>query len=291
LGAGMKRNIYFVFLALITLSFILAGCATTTIRFNSKYLPDANAEKPLERFDFNTSQNQMIKRYLNAPKTLNDAALFWFGGQKIVLNLEGVEMLSIDAANQRITELADEEKKHIAKELSQKVNITNEVTQKGAISQILKSVFSYGGQRYTGEISFGEPPPLKVALETQQTLSEDNPKAAVCITAKIIGEFTDTEGNTVPIDWDCPCEWMPRAIADIKIPQQLRKIQMAPSADHIVFENILYAIKAAGKKEKLFESTSSIVSSAINPDWTRIAFLRGKDGNYWIDLFEISVIN
>lgn len=269
---------------------LLLGCASSHGEFNSKYLMDAVPEAPSARINFNPSQNQIIQKYLRSPRLRNDAALFWLYPDRIYLNLEGGEILSVDTADSTVSVLNAEDKAKVYRLLSQRVRIDNTAQEKGVVSQLIGSLFSFAGQQYRGEIAENGGQRLKVEIQTDETRAEVNAEAtANCASAKLMGQLADGDGHSLPIQLDFSCEWLPRSLADEKVPQLLRKIQISPSGEYVFYESILYRVDAHGAEEKIITDYPNVINSTLSPDWTGIAVLRGKGKEYWIELFPLHI--
>lgn len=268
---------------------ILFGCSTTQPRYNTKYLPDAAAGNPAERIPFYVTQNRTIDNYLTSLKIAHDIALFWIDADRIFLNLDGAKAFSITIADQTIDEINIEDEPELSKRLSHKVNITNTITQKGLLRQIAGSLFSLSGQHYTGEISVTDQHILKVDVKTSETRADTGFEAETCTSAQLSGVLTISALKAIAVQWPYPCDWLPKTVADVKVPQILRKIQMAPSGDYLFAENTLYSVDPNGSGETLIAYDPYMISTAVNPDWTQIAILKGKKGKYWIELLNLGL--
>lgn len=276
-----------IVIVLLILPLVLLGCGPAKVKFNRNYLPNAIAEQPAHQIHFSESQNLIIERYLRSLEYGNDLALFWFHRNKAYLNLEGDVLFSIDMNSRQINAMGTEDTAGIRLRLSQKTKIINTVTKKGIASQIAGSIFPLIGQHYTGEVSVDDQRTLKVDIKTSETRNDTHMSAQTCASAKLIGDLTTDQEKIFSVQWDYPCAWLPRSVADLKISQILRKVRLSPSGNYLFYKNRLYKAGPNSTNEPLVQNYPHMICSTISPDWTAIAILRGDKGKHWIELFDM----
>ncbi len=286
----MKKKYYAGCSIVMVLTLILWGCTGSKGKFNTDYLPDAVADEPGQRIDFDNAQNQTIDSYLTFSRSYKekyDAGLYWMNQDRVFLNLEDETIFSIDIKDREISESDSETRAEINQVLSKKVNVINTATLKGALTNIVSSLFSSVGQHYTGDISVGEPNSLEVDIRTKEIRNDTSMDAITCLSSQLVGKFTINGEKNIAVQWDYPCPWLPRSIADIKIPQILRKVQVSPAGRHLFYNTMLYDARGDGTEQRLVWDYTGIICTAINPEWTTLAILRGKKGQYWIEFYDL----
>lgn len=283
----MKNTQSSFFWVCMVCSVILLGCGTTKGQFNNHYLPDAGTDKAVRQIRFTDAQNSTIKAYVNSPDETHDTALFWLSPEHIYLNLDGDKIFAITPDSQQIKILTPEEKVEISQTITQKAQLTNTVTEKGVISQLVGSLFAKSGQRYSGKIMVDEQRQIEVRLKTIQNREGTDIESSTCSSGELTGDLSLDNEKIFSIQWDFPCDWLPRSVSDIKVPQLMRRVQLSPSGQYLFYQNLLYNTAGEIQEKKLFWDYAYTISTAVSPDWTTLAILRGKSGQYWIELFDL----
>jgi hypothetical protein len=281
----MKKLCHFYLSVLVLL--VIVGCASTPVKFNEIYLPNAIPNKPNERVTFQSDVNKAIAQYLRKPDFSNNIELCWLAADNLYLNLEGSGVYVINPGTKDIRKLISNEEKDILQKISQKVNIANTAKKAGLIKKVSSYLFSYLGQEYEGEI-IDNNNKLQVYIQTNEKRSDDVYRVP-CESAKLMGKLTNNKGNELDIQWDYNCEWLPQAIADYKVPQLLKKLNISPSGKYYLCGSILYSADKNGIKVDLMPQYPNVISISVNPEWSKIAVLRGKGGKYWIEFFDIRI--
>ena len=231
----------------------------------------------------------MIDKYLRSAKDEDDAALFWFETDRAHLNLEGDALISINTSDETTQIIDDENKKKFKTFLSQKVNIANTITEKGILSQLVGAYFTLAGQHYAGQLVFDSQRIVNVDIKTSEKRHDSGMEAETCSSAKLIGALSMTQTQTVPVQWEYPCKWLPQSIADVKVPQILQQVLLSPSGKYFFHKITLYNVEQNGDSEEVLGNYPDMISATINPDWTLLAVFAGKDKKYRVDIFELQI--
>jgi hypothetical protein len=282
----MKRLSNFILLVVILLTF--GGCASTPAKFNTTYLPNAIPNNPVERIVLAPDDNDLIAKYRRKPIFSNDIGLFWLAADSLYLNLEGSGIYVVSLSTKNIKKMTPDEEKDVKQLISQKI-VIDSAQKEGLLDLAVKVVsylFSYFGQEYTGKIIDNN---QEIQFYIQTAEKRGDTFEANCVSAKLRGKLTSAKGQVVNTEWDYSCDWLPQTIANKKVPQLLRKLQISPSGKYYLYENILYRLGKNGASEDLIANYPYVISLSVNPNWTKIAVLRGKGGKYWIEFFDIRI--
>lgn len=280
----MKRNLL-AWVLIATL--IIAGCATATVKFNRSYMPNAIPDKPEMTMAFDDENNKQIKKYADKVDYLNDIWLFWLKADDLYLNLEGSGIIVIHPSTKKTEWLKINDEKETAKIISEKAKITNDISKEPIYKRLAASVMSSFGQQYSGEF-IDNSQKLQVVIKTEEKRREGD-ITHTCTQAKLKGTFVNNQGKSRELEWNYNCNWLPKSVANAKVPQLLRKFQISPTGIYYAYGSTLFP--AIGKQtvgEELMVGYP-IISASINPEWTKIAVLRNKDDQYWIEFFEIKL--
>ncbi len=277
----VKKGLAFLVIAFLA----VAGCAPTAAKFNKVYMPSAS-ERTSERIALEPEDNKIIADYLNAPKYANDVWLFWLKTNVIYMNVEGRGILAISPESKKVRWLQDAEEKGASKAIEDKVAIANDVDKEALYKRLASHVISSLGHSYSGKL-IDNNQELKVSISTDEK-RERSGDAFVCAEAKLKAKFVNEKGRARELQWEYNCDWLIRATADVKIPQILRRFQISPSGDYYAYGENLYRAGRRGDGEKLIDDYP-IISASIDPSWKKIAVLRNKGNQYWIEIFGIKV--
>jgi hypothetical protein len=280
----MKRLCHSYLSVLVLL--VVVGCASAPAKFNETYLPNAIPDKPNELVTFEPDINKAIAQYARKPDFSNVIELFWFEANNLYLNLEGSAVYLINPSTKNVEKLNAAEREPIKAMISKKINITNTAKEAGLARKVASYLFSSLGQQYSGEI-IDNNNKWQVNVETNMKRSDNADQ--VCASAKLIGKLTDDKGKKLAMQWDFNCEWLPQTVADYKVPQILRRLQISPSGKYYLYGGILYRTDRSGAGVDLIANYSNVISISANPDWTKIAILRGTSNKYWIEIFNFRV--
>lgn len=280
------RKALFVFLSITML--IVGGCASPAGKLNTAYVLKG-PETADKKIAFDGKDNQVIAAYLNRARYANDLWLFWLTADNLYLNLEDSGIILIQPALKKMRWLEGDERKEAVKMISKKVSIMNDVSSESIYKKIASSVLSSLGQRYTGEV-IDNGKQLKVVARVSEIREsrEGQGITAGCSKSKLEATLVNTKGEAKEIEWEYNCDWMPQSVADTKVPQMLRKLQIAPSGKYYSDGKQLYRAdrRNAGAEDILGNDN---LSASMNPQWTKIAVLKNVGQQYWIEFYDISI--
>lgn len=265
--------------------FVVAGCASIT-GFNKTYMPKAVPDKPVDKIALPAEESRIVANYISQKKFVNHVGLYWLAGDTLYLNLADGAIIGINPQTKSVQELLDKDANAARQKLASKMNVEPDHEGRGIIRQFAASIFSYMGQKFTGDVTDNN---QKIGVEVGTYENRNPSNNSRCETAKIRGQLINAKGKRTDVEWDYQCEWLIQSTTLKKVPQLLSTLQVSPSGKYYLYGSLLYSVDKNIRVGDLLNNYSNTLAVSVNPDWTKIAVLRGKSKAYWIEIFDFQI--
>lgn len=262
--------------------FVVAGCASIS-GFNKTYMPKAVPEKPADKIVLAAEDSKVISKYISQKKLVNHVGLYWLSADTMYLNLADGAIFGINPQTKAVQELLESKAGDARRKIASRMNVEPDHEGRGIIRQFAASIFSYMGQKFAGDLTDNN---HKIGVEIGTYENRNPSNNSKCETAKLKGQLINEKGKRTDVEWDYQCEWLIQSTTLKKVPQLLSTLQVSPSGKYYLYGSLLYSVDQNARVCDVLNNYSRTVAVSVNPDWTKIAVLRGKFGTYWIEIFD-----
>lgn len=269
----------------ISVLILFAGCALTS-SFNKTYMPAAVPDKPADKISLSADDSRVVSKYISQKTLSNYIGLFWLTTDTIYVNLEDSAIFSVNVKTKSAQELQGNEAGEARKSIAQKTDIKPDDEGRGVVRQFAASVFSYMGHKFSGDLTDNG---QKIGVEIKTFENRDPSNASRCESMKLKGQLTNSKGKKTDVELDYDCAWGTQVYAFKKVPQLLSRFQVSPSGKHYLYGSRLYSVEKNVLVGDLLNNYSGTVAVSANPDWSKIAVLRGQGKSYWVEVFDLQI--